>query len=170
MAVSAATIAGLPNPCDMSEKCVRGRCMIGSRICWGLVLHSGDRSWFSRSISSLVTCLRIQNEHSVIFINARMHRVILIYLESNRDDSIRRFYTEPSWKNICRCTDSLKFSKIIIPLRDARENTTTHIEPVAGGQRIKIWSTRRILWEWLPTNLLTVRVKCTIYIYYLRWF
>lgn len=57
MAVRAATIAGLPKPCDMSEKCVSGRCMIGSRMCWGLVLHSGERSWFSKSISSLVTCL-----------------------------------------------------------------------------------------------------------------
>lgn len=56
MAVSAATMAGDPKPCDISEKCVRWRCMAGSRICGGRVLHSGVRSWFSRSISSFVIC------------------------------------------------------------------------------------------------------------------
>jgi len=58
MAVRAATIAGLPNPCVMSEKCVRWRWMLGSRMICGRVLHSGDRSWLSKSISSLVICLK----------------------------------------------------------------------------------------------------------------
>ena len=57
MAVSAATMAGEPKPCVMREKWVRWRWMEGSRMIWGRVLHSGERSWFSRSISSLVICL-----------------------------------------------------------------------------------------------------------------
>lgn len=44
IAVRAATIAGLPNPCDMREKCVRCLCMLGSRMCCGRVLQSGDLS------------------------------------------------------------------------------------------------------------------------------
>ena len=58
MAVNAATMAGDPKPCVMREKCVRCRWMVGSRICWGRVLHSGERSWFKRSISSLVITLQ----------------------------------------------------------------------------------------------------------------
>ena len=58
MAVRAATMAGLPKPCEISEKCVRWRWMLGSKICCGRVLHSGDLSWLSRSISSLVICLK----------------------------------------------------------------------------------------------------------------
>ena len=53
MAVRAATMAGLPKPWVMSEKCVRWRWMLGSKMICGRVLQSGDRSWFSRSISSL---------------------------------------------------------------------------------------------------------------------
>lgn len=58
IAVRAATIAGLPNPCDINEKCVKCRCIDGSSICCGLVLHNGDLSWFSKSINSLVICLQ----------------------------------------------------------------------------------------------------------------
>ena len=58
MAVRAATMAGLPNPWVMSEKCVKWRWMFGSKMICGRVLHSGDRSWLSKSISSLVICLR----------------------------------------------------------------------------------------------------------------
>lgn len=54
MAVRAATIAGDPNPWEINEKCVKWRCMDGSNKCWGLVLHKGERSWFSKSISSFV--------------------------------------------------------------------------------------------------------------------
>ena len=50
-------MAGEPKPCVMREKWVRLRWMLGSRICWGRVLQSGDRSWFSRSISSFVMTL-----------------------------------------------------------------------------------------------------------------
>lgn len=57
MAVSAATIAGLPKPWLMREKWVRCLWIEGSRRICGLVLHKGDLSWLSRSISSLVTCL-----------------------------------------------------------------------------------------------------------------
>lgn len=64
IAVRAATIAGLPNPCDMREKWVRCLCMLGSRMCCGRVLQSGDLSWFRRSISSLVICLRTQETFS----------------------------------------------------------------------------------------------------------
>jgi len=57
MAVSAATMAGEPKPCVMSEKWVRWRWMAGSNICCGRVLQSGERSWFNRSISSFVMTL-----------------------------------------------------------------------------------------------------------------
>lgn len=56
MAVSAATMAGEPKPWEINEKCVRCRCIAGSRICGGRVLHRGVRSWLSRSISSFVIC------------------------------------------------------------------------------------------------------------------
>lgn len=62
MAVRAATMAGLPNPWVMSEKCVKWRWMFGSRIICGRVLHSGDLSWLSKSISSLVICLERKAE------------------------------------------------------------------------------------------------------------
>lgn len=55
IAVKAATIAGDPKPCDINEKWVKCRCIDGSNICGGLVLHKGVRSWLSRSISSFVT-------------------------------------------------------------------------------------------------------------------
>lgn len=55
MAVNAATMAGEPKPWDINEKCVRCRCIDGSKMCCGRVLHRGDRSWFSKSISSFVT-------------------------------------------------------------------------------------------------------------------
>ena len=58
MAVRAATMAGLPNPWVMSEKCVKWRWIFGSKMICGRVLHSGDRSWLSKSISSLVICLQ----------------------------------------------------------------------------------------------------------------
>lgn len=44
MAVNAATMAGEPNPCEINEKCVKCRCIAGSKICGGLVLHNGVRS------------------------------------------------------------------------------------------------------------------------------
>lgn len=58
-------MAGLPNPCDINEKCVKCRCIDGSSICCGLVLHSGDLSWFSKSINSLVICL----EKKILFVS-----------------------------------------------------------------------------------------------------
>ncbi len=58
MAVRAATMAGEPKPCVIREKCVRCLWMDGSKICCGRVLHSGDLSWFSRSINSLVITLQ----------------------------------------------------------------------------------------------------------------
>jgi len=69
IAVRAATIAGLPNPCDMREKWVRCLCMLGSRMCCGRVLQSGDLSWFKRSISSLVICLwKRRGFHSLLHV------------------------------------------------------------------------------------------------------
>ena len=69
----AATMAGDPKPCVMREKCVRWRWIVGSRICWGRVLHSGERSWFRRSINSLVItlekisyCLEVGRFHSIV--------------------------------------------------------------------------------------------------------
>ena len=61
IAVSAATMAGDPNPWVINEKCVRCRWIVGSRICWGRVLQSGERSWFKRSINSLVITLKMMN-------------------------------------------------------------------------------------------------------------
>ena len=58
MAVRAATMAGEPKPCVMRLKWVRFLWIDGSRIWWGRVLHSGERSWFSRSISSFVITLQ----------------------------------------------------------------------------------------------------------------
>ena len=58
MAVRAATMAGDPKPWVMREKCVRCLWMFWSRIIAGFVLQSGERSWFKRSISSLVTILK----------------------------------------------------------------------------------------------------------------
>lgn len=55
MAVRAATMAGDPNPWDIKEKCVKCLWIDGSKINWGRVLHSGDLSWFKRSINSFVT-------------------------------------------------------------------------------------------------------------------
>ena len=60
MAVSEATMAGEPKPWVIMEKWVRWRCMLGSRMGWGRVLHRGDLSWFSRSISSFVINLFIE--------------------------------------------------------------------------------------------------------------
>ena len=53
-------MAGEPKPCVMREKCVRGLWMLASRICWGRVLHNGERSWFSKSMSSLVIILQLK--------------------------------------------------------------------------------------------------------------
>ena len=50
-------MAGEPNPWVIIEKWVRDLWMLVSRMGWGLVLHSGLRSWFRRSINSLVTAL-----------------------------------------------------------------------------------------------------------------
>ena len=46
-------MAGDPKPWVIMEKWVRCLWMLGSKIGWGLVLHKGDLSWFSRSINSL---------------------------------------------------------------------------------------------------------------------
>ena len=58
MAVRAATMAGEPKPWVMRLKWVRFLWIDGSRICCGRVLHSGERSWFSRSMSSFVITLQ----------------------------------------------------------------------------------------------------------------
>ena len=57
MADKEATMAGEPKPWVIMEKWVRCLCMAGSRIGCGLVLQRGERSWFSRSISSLQIAL-----------------------------------------------------------------------------------------------------------------
>ena len=49
----AATMAGVPKPWLIMEKCVKCLCMPASIRGCGLVLHSGDRSWFRKSTSSL---------------------------------------------------------------------------------------------------------------------
>lgn len=53
----AAMMAGEPKPCEINEKCVRLRWMFGSRMFWGRELHSGERSWLSRSTNSFTICL-----------------------------------------------------------------------------------------------------------------
>jgi hypothetical protein len=63
MAVREATMAGEPKPWVIMEKWVRWRCMLGSRMGWGRVLQRGDRSWFSRSISSFVINLHRRTDY-----------------------------------------------------------------------------------------------------------
>ena len=58
IAVSAATMAGDPNPWVIMEKWVRCLWMAGSSRGWGRVLHSGLRSWLRNSISSWHTYLQ----------------------------------------------------------------------------------------------------------------
>ena len=53
MADMAATMAGVPKPWLIMEKWVKCLWMAGSMIGVGLVLHSGERSWFRKSTSSL---------------------------------------------------------------------------------------------------------------------
>ena len=53
MADIAATMAGVPNPWLIMEKWVKCLWMAGSMMGEGLVLQSGDRSWFRKSTSSL---------------------------------------------------------------------------------------------------------------------
>ena len=72
MAVRAATMAGEPKPCVIMEKWVRCFCMPGSRIMAGFVLQRGDRSWFNRSISSLVIILEI---HGLEMVKMRVQRI-----------------------------------------------------------------------------------------------
>jgi hypothetical protein len=74
MEVRAATMAGEPKPWVIMEKWVRWRCMLGSRMGWGRVLQRGDRSWFSRSISSFVTILKERERNITLFV----HPVILL--------------------------------------------------------------------------------------------
>ena len=62
MAVRAATMAGEPKPCVMRLKWVRFLWIDGSRIWWGRVLHSGERSWFSRSMNSFTMTLQVERE------------------------------------------------------------------------------------------------------------
>lgn len=57
-AVKAATKAGLPNPWDMSEKCVKCLCIFGSNSRGGLVLHNGDLSLFSNCTNSVIMTLQ----------------------------------------------------------------------------------------------------------------
>lgn len=105
MAVSAATIAGDPKPCEIREKCVKCRCMDGSNICCGLVLHNGDRSWFSKSISSFVTCIWM-----TIYTNRRFD--LVLFLRYSTPETRRwweigwRFYYLPVWcSTIFLCDD-----------------------------------------------------------------
>ena len=53
IAVMDATMAGVPNPWLIMEKCVKCLCTAGSMMGCGLVLHRGDLSWFRKSTSSL---------------------------------------------------------------------------------------------------------------------
>ena len=51
-------MAGEPKPWVMRLKWVRFLWIDGSRIWWGRVLQSGDRSWFSRSMNSFTMTLQ----------------------------------------------------------------------------------------------------------------
>jgi hypothetical protein len=55
-------MAGEPKPWVIMEKWVRWRCILGSSMGWGRVLQRGDRSWFSRSISSFVMSLELKQK------------------------------------------------------------------------------------------------------------
>ena len=59
----AATMAGVPKPWLIMEKCVKCLWMPGSSRGWGRVLHSGLRSWFRKSTSSLQINLREDKQH-----------------------------------------------------------------------------------------------------------
>ena len=60
-----ATMAGVPKPWLIMEKWVRCLWMAGSSRGWGRVLHSGLRSWFRRSISSLqINLQQSYNQHN----------------------------------------------------------------------------------------------------------
>ena len=80
MAVRAATMAGDPNPWVIKEKWVRCLWMFWSKIMAGFVLHKGDRSWFSKSISSFVTILKKRNNfytfNSFFFEDPTLSRVV----------------------------------------------------------------------------------------------
>ena len=80
MADIAATIAGVPNPCVIIEKCVRCRCIFWSMIGWGRVLHNGDRSWFRRSINSLQTNLRSSSNKNVLCLVTYLAAMIRSFL------------------------------------------------------------------------------------------
>lgn len=54
---NAADKAGVPNPCDMRLKCVKHRCMAGSKIGCGREFPIGVLSWHKTSWSSFVICL-----------------------------------------------------------------------------------------------------------------
>ena len=59
----AATMAGVPKPWLIIEKCVKCLWMPGSSRGWGRVLHRGLRSWFRKSTSSLQINLRGHKQH-----------------------------------------------------------------------------------------------------------
>jgi len=58
-AVSAAQIAGVPKPCVVELKWVRGRWTELSRMGWGRVFPIGDRSCAIRSWISFTICLKV---------------------------------------------------------------------------------------------------------------
>ena len=73
-------MAGDPKPWVMEEKWDRCLWMPGSSIGGGLVLHSGDLSWFSSSISSWHTYLEIS---LVINVDSHMQRYKLVFYSNN---------------------------------------------------------------------------------------
>ena len=112
----AATIAGDPNPCVMSEKCVRWRWIVGSRICWGRVLQSGERSWFKRSINSLVITLK--NKTLTICQNCSTHNN---NFESGHSHFLLQFVelqTQRKWKDK---SCEFMFNKIELQVRTCKE-------------------------------------------------
>ena len=64
IAVIAARMAGVPNPCEIMEKLVRCLCTAGSRTGLGRVAHRGDLSWFKKSTNSLKIYLEVNNMNS----------------------------------------------------------------------------------------------------------
>ena len=73
-------MAGDPKPWVMEEKWDRCLWIPGSSIGGGLVLHSGDLSWFSSSISSWHTYLEIS---LVINVDSHMQRYKLVFYSNN---------------------------------------------------------------------------------------
>ena len=103
----AATIAGDPNPWVIIEKWVKWRWILGSRICWGLVLHNGLRSWFNKSINSLTITLKNNKKIKLLFtsIAKEMNKYLLSNLSTPKK---HQFFEDMLFSDKLRNNDLFK--------------------------------------------------------------